>query len=191
MTFCKLTKAQTADAKNKQVLFCKQIFNVSIRKKHNAMKGSVFSTYQVEILTGTLSSPAVGTIIKYYSRTTSSFGYGSVGRRNVEVKASSGKTIGGLTELKVTYGSCESGDSGGPFFQDASSGAKYCGVLHGNRTDSSGNMYVFSHHIHISLALVFRSGQANYAQLGVHLDACFAMPFLIRLKFLPLLTFQT
>ena len=93
--------------------------------------------------TGTLSSPAVGTIIKYYSRTTSSFGYGSVGRRNVEVKASSGKTIGGLTELKVTYGSCESGDSGGPFFQDASSGAKYCGVLHGNRTDSSGNMYVY------------------------------------------------
>lgn len=143
MTFCKLTKAQTADAKNKQMLFCKQIFNVSIRKKHNAMKGSVFSTYQVEILTGTLSSPAVGTIIKYYSRTTSSFGYGSVGRRNVEVKASSGKTIGGLTELKVTYGSCESGDSGGPFFQDASSGAKYCGVLHGNRTDSSGNMYVY------------------------------------------------
>ena len=36
------------------------------------MKGSVFSTYQVEILTGTLSSPAVGTVIKYYSRTTSS-----------------------------------------------------------------------------------------------------------------------
>ena len=107
------------------------------------MKGSVFSTYQVEILTGTLSSPAVGTIIKYYSRTTSSFGYGSVGRRNVEVKASSGKTIGGLTELKVTYGSCESGDSGGPFVQEAASGAKYCGVLHGNRTDSSGNMYVY------------------------------------------------
>lgn len=158
MTFCKLTKAQTADAKNKQMLFCKQIFNVSIRKKHNAMKGSVFSTYQVEILTGTLSSPAVGTIIKYYSRTTSSFGYGSVGRRNVEVKASSGKTIGGLTELKVTYGSCE---SGGPFFQDASSGAKYCGVLHGKRTDSSGNLYVFSHHIHISLALVFQSGKTN------------------------------
>ena len=125
------------------------------------MKGSVFSTYQVEILTGTLSSPAVGTIIKYYSRTTSSFGYGSVGRRNVEVKASSGKTIGGLTELKVTYGSCESGDSGGPFFQDASSGAKYCGVLHGKRTDSSGNLYVFSHHIHISLALVFQSGKTN------------------------------
>ena len=30
-----------------------------------------------------------------------------------------------------------------------------------------------------------------YAQLGVHLDVCFAMPFLIRLKFLLLLTFQT
>ena len=143
MTFCKLTKAQTADAKNKQVLFCKQIFNVSIRKKHNAMKGSVFSTYQVEILTGTLSSPAVGTIIKYYSRTTSSFGYGSVERRNVTVLADDRDNISGLTEVKVTSGSCESGDSGGPFFQDASSGAKYCGVLHGKRTDSSGNLYVF------------------------------------------------
>ena len=47
-------------------------------------------------------------------------------------------------------------------------------------------MYI-SRHIRISLALVFRSGQANYAQLGVHLDACFAMPFLSRLRFSPLL----
>lgn len=93
--------------------------------------------------TGTLSSPAVGTIIKYYSRTTSSFGYGSVERRNVTVVADDRDNISGLTEVKVTSGSCESGDSGGPFFQDASSGAKYCGVLHGKRTDSSGNLYVF------------------------------------------------
>ena len=94
-------------------------------------------------ITGTLSSPAVGTIIKYYSRTTSSFGYGSVERRNVTVLADDRDNISGLTEVQVTSGSCESGDSGGPFFQDASSGAKYCGVLHGKRTDSSGNLYVF------------------------------------------------
>lgn len=80
---------------------------------------------------------------KYYSRTTSSFGYGSVERRNVTVLADDRDNISGLTEVKVTSGSCESGDSGGPFFQDASSGAKYCGVLHGKRTDSSGNLYVF------------------------------------------------
>ena len=101
---------------------------------------SINNTYSI---TGTLSSPAVGTIIKYYSRTTSSFGYGSVERRNVTVLADDRDNISGLTEVKVTSGSCESGDSGGPFFQDASSGAKYCGVLHGNRTDSSGNMYVY------------------------------------------------
>ena len=92
-----------------------------------------------------LFATAQGVIIDntYYSRTTSSFGYGSVERRNVTVLADDRDNISGLTEVKVTSGSCESGDSGGPFFQDASSGAKYCGVLHGKRTDSSGNLYVF------------------------------------------------
>ena len=98
-----------------------------------------------------MSSPAVGTIIKYYSRTTSSFGYGSVERRNVTVLADDRDNISGLTEVKVTSGSCESGDSGGPFFQDASSGAKYCGVLHGKRTDSSGNVF-FTPYTYISSA---------------------------------------
>lgn len=99
----------------------------------------ITSSYSV---TGTLSDPPVNTVLKYYSRTTSSFGYGGVNNRNITVNADGTHTIKGLTRIKVISGSCQPGDSGGPFFQETSSGVNYCGVIHGKNT-IGGYLYVF------------------------------------------------
>lgn len=93
---------------------------------------------------GTLSSPPVNTILKYYSRNSSSFGYGTVSNRDITVSAGTDKIeVNGLTSLEVSYGSCIPGDSGGPFFQETSSDVNYCGVLHGYGTDNPGYLRVY------------------------------------------------
>lgn len=102
---------------------------------------SIANTYSIN---GTLSSPPVNTILKYYSRNSSSFGYGTVSNRDITVSAGTDKIeVNGLTSLEVSYGSCIPGDSGGPFFQETSSDVNYCGVLHGYGTDNPGYLRVY------------------------------------------------
>ena len=102
---------------------------------------SIANTYTIN---GTHSSPPVNTILKYYSRNSSSFGYGTVSNRDITVSAGTDKIeVNGLTSLEVSYGSCIPGDSGGPFFQETSSDVNYCGVLHGYGTDNPGYLRVY------------------------------------------------
>ena len=69
-------------------------------------------------ITGSVSNPPVNTVLKYYYyyNNTPSIGYGSVNAVGL-TKTLSGKTIKGLTSVKVTYGSANPGDSGGLFFK--------------------------------------------------------------------------
>ena len=120
---------------------------VSQINRPEALAASLSKEYNVPIRmenNGTLSSPPVNTILKYYSRNSSSFGYGTVSNRDITVSAGTDKIeVNGLTSLEVSYGSCIPGDSGGPFFQETSSDVNYCGVLHGYGTDNPGYLRVY------------------------------------------------
>lgn len=100
----------------------------------------ITSSYSV---TGTYPDPPVNTVLKYYSRVTNThFGYGVVNERNMIIVYDTLPTIKGLTQIKVTYGDCNLGDSGGPVFQETSSGCvNYCGVIHGKKL-SGGYLYI-------------------------------------------------
>lgn len=93
-------------------------------------------------ISGTLSNPAVNTVLRYYGKSTGYVSYGTVKNRNVTVHADNEKYIKGLSAIKLTYGECNPGDSGAPFFQTASSGVNFCGVLHGSN-ETGGNVYVY------------------------------------------------
>lgn len=104
-----------------------------------SISNSINNTYSI---TNTTSSAAVNTVLKYYSRQTSSYAYGTVNERGVTVLADNEISVSGLSSIKVTNGSCVAGDSGAPFFQEINSGVSYCGVLHGHRS-TNGYLYVY------------------------------------------------
>ena len=93
-------------------------------------------------ISGTLSNPAVNTVLRYYGKSTGYVSYGTVKNRDVTVHADNEKYIKGLSTIKLTYGECNPGDSGAPFFQTASSGVNFCGILHGSN-EKDGNVYVY------------------------------------------------
>jgi len=65
------------------------------------------------ITQGTVSNPAVGTIVGKYGNT-SGYAYGEITATGVTLNADGNITIYGITEVELTSGSTASGDSGGP-----------------------------------------------------------------------------
>lgn len=114
-----------------------------------------FEDYTIK---GTNSDVAVGTVVKFYGATTYYVSRGVVNNRRVtsimeDENGVEEATILNLSMIKVTYGGCESGDSGAPIFTERSDGnVDFCGVLNGSRLDK-GYLYIcFTPYTYISAA---------------------------------------
>ena len=108
-------------------------------------KGYYFGNLLVDgrKITGSISDPAVNTVLKFRGQMTGYDGYGTVKQREVTTQIkNSTKKIKGLTRLQITYGNAQEGDSGAPFFQESSNGLKYCGAMMGGKeVDGIFNVY--------------------------------------------------
>lgn len=79
-------------------------------------------------ITGTLSNPALNTIVKFYGYATGVPGYGIIRERGADISPD-GIVLKGMSRIEVQEGAVTYGDSGEPIYQETSSGKKFCGIL--------------------------------------------------------------
>ena len=91
------------------------------------LTNSIADTYSI---TGTYLTPAVNTVVKKYGGY-SGYAYATVTQRNV-----TGDGAKGLSVVKITYGTSQGGDSGGPYFITENGSHKFCGIHHGSNINS-------------------------------------------------------
>lgn len=96
---------------------------IKVTNTNMNLSNSIANTYSI---TGTYLTPAVNTVVKKYGAN-SGYAYGTVTQRNV-----SANDTKGLSVVKITYGTSQGGDSGGPYFITENSSNKFCGIHHGS-----------------------------------------------------------
>lgn len=109
-----------------------------------------YSGSATRTITTSVSSPVVGTVVYKYGAA-KYYGYGTISATGVTIyHSTTGKNICGLTRVKMTSGSVDHGDSGGPWYVKTNGVWGFCGVTSSFATENSTTYASFTPYYYFS-----------------------------------------